>query len=63
MPKYLLKKFDKVRQLKGYGEFEGRGDDEVIAWAFKLPPSYSYELWCEDRIIYRSDEDRPESAG
>jgi hypothetical protein len=64
---YQLKKYDGSGRLKGLGEFDGADDQEVIAWAKKLPGSCRYELWCEDRLIYQSSAltppQRPVVAG
>jgi hypothetical protein len=54
MPTYLLKKFDGSGQLKGHGEIDGPDDDDVVAWAVKLPHSYGYEIWCADRLVYQT---------
>jgi hypothetical protein len=62
MNTYLLKKFDKVGQLKGYGELSSNEDDEVVAWAARLPRSYTYELWRAERLIYASDAHEREPA-
>jgi hypothetical protein len=56
---YLLKKYDGSGRPKGQGQFDGADDQEVIAWAMKLPRSCRYELWCEDRLIYQSSELAP----
>jgi hypothetical protein len=64
---YVLKKYDGAGRPKGHCEFPGADDHEVIAWAEKLPCSCRYELWCEDRLIYRSSElapaQRPQATG
>jgi hypothetical protein len=62
MNTYLLKKFDKVGQLKGYGELHSDEDDEVVAWATQLPRSYTYELWQAERLIYASENREPSPA-
>jgi len=54
MSTYLLKKFDRLGRLRGHGELQGVDDDDVVAWAVKLPPSYRYELWCADRLVFQS---------
>ena len=62
MNTYLLKKFDKVGQLKGYGELHSDEDDEVVAWATRLPRSYTYELWQAERLVYASEDRQPVPA-
>ena len=64
---YLLKKYDGSGQLKGYGELDAVDDNDIVAWARKLPRSCRYELWCEQRLVYQSVElepaQRPLAAG
>jgi hypothetical protein len=55
MTTYLLKKFDRFGRPHGYGELQGVDEAEVVAWAAKLPGSFRYELWCEQRLVFQSD--------
>ena len=57
---YTLKRFDAAGTLKGVGDLGGVDETEVVTWATKLPRSHRYELWCEARLVYQSNELGPE---